>query len=198
MNTTKLTLDYYNTNSGKFIADTSTANMNTIRDDFLTYIPQGGNILDFGCGSGRDSKAFIDAGYNVVAMDGSVEMCNATKALIGQPVINCTFQEFSSHEIFDGIWACSSLLHLQKDDIHDVVKRIVNNLKSGGCLYMSFKYGSFTGERNGRFFTDLDESELSELMKDIPNIILEKTKITGDVRPGRNSEKWLNVFYIKE
>lgn len=198
MNNTELTLNYYNTNSEKFLVDTSGANMNAIRDEFLAYIPAGGKVLDFGCGSGRDSKAFLDEGYEVTAMDGSVEMCNATEKLTGQPVINCTFQEFETSEMFDGIWACSSLLHLTREDICEVVAKLVACLKPGGCLYMSFKYGTFSGERNGRFFTDLDEEGLAEITERIGGLKLDKLALTGDVRPGRSNEKWLNAFYIAE
>ena len=188
------TIEYYNENAEKFISDTQTVSMSEVQKVFLSNIPVGGKILDLGCGSGRDSKAFIDAGYNVVSVDGSWQMCDATSKLTGHPTICSTFQDYKTTDIFDGIWACASLLHLSFDDIEKVVKKLANNLSENGCFYMSFKYGQYCGERNGRFFTDLDELQVKALIERIPLLKLDTIKLTSDVRPGRDDEKWLNCF----
>ena len=197
MNKTDLTLKYYNVNAEKFSAGTIDAGMEQLQNEFLSYIPEGGTILDLGCGSGRDSKAFLDKGYDVIAIDGSEELCKLAESYIGKPVICTTFQEYVPDTELNGIWACSTLLHLEKDDIHDVVKKLTNYLKKGGCFYMSFKYGDTSEDRNGRFFTDLTENSIHELLSDVTDLRLVTEKITNDVRPGRSEEKWLNVFYIK-
>ena len=62
-------------------------------------------------------------------------------------------------------------------------------------MYCSFKYGEFEGERNGRFFTDLNEESLNELINNTGFKVLE-TSISLDVRVDRN-EKWLNVVLSK-
>lgn len=196
-NETKLTLEYYNRNARAFAQDTVTAGMDAVHQQFLKWIPEGGSILDLGCGSGRDSKAFLDAGYKVVMVDGSEALCKIAGELTGQKGICCLFQDYRTDEIFDGIWACSSLLHLDKEDIHDVVKRLVKNLRQGGCFYMSFKYGMFSGERNGRYFTDFTEDEIARLFTDLSELQLIDERITHDVRPGRENEKWLNLYYRK-
>ena len=67
-------------------------------------------------------------------------------------------------------------------------------LKEDGVFYVSFKYGTFSGERNGRYFTDMDESSFDTMLQDIPELVIEREYITEDVRPGREAEKWLNVF----
>ena len=192
------TLEYYNTNADSFISNTVEADVNGLRREFLKYIPDGGTILDLGCGSGRDSKAFIKAGYDVVAVDGSEALCKSASELIGQDVICSTFQDYSPNVQFDGIWACATLLHLEKNDIHDVVSKLSRNLNKGGCFYMSFKYGDHSGERNGRFFTDMTKESLIELLEDVTELSLEEDYITSDVRPGRSDEKWLNVIYKRK
>jgi SAM-dependent methyltransferase len=194
---TKVTLQYYANKAKDFSEDTQTVNFSNIQQEFLKYIPQGGMILDLGCGAGRDSKAFIDAGYNVVAMDGSLELCQIASKYIGQEVICATFQEFSSTMLFDGIWACASLLHISMDDLKTVMPKLVKILKKGGCFYISFKYGDFSGIRNGRFFTDMTELSFESLISSVPDVKVDHYSITGDVRPGRGSEKWLNIFLKK-
>jgi 2-polyprenyl-3-methyl-5-hydroxy-6-metoxy-1,4-benzoquinol methylase len=192
------TLDYYNKNAMGFCDNTINANMENLYELFLSYIQQGGRILDLGCGSGRDTKAFIDRGYNVQAIDGSEELCKIASQYTGQPVLCKLFRDLDYSNEFDGIWACSSLLHLSKAELSGVFEKMIRALYSVGYIYMSFKYGDFSGERNGRFFTDINEEGLNELLTNYSNLKIIELKITGDVRVGREQEKWLNVLLKKE
>ena len=72
-----------------------------------------------------------------------------------------------------------------------------NATKKNGIIYVSFKYGDFEGERNGRYFTDMTEESMSELLTYIPELKVEKQWITGDVREGRGDERWLNMILRK-
>ena len=190
----KLTLKYYEENAQSFCLDTQDVDFSIFQLEFMKGLPQGGRILDLGCGSGRDSKAFLQAGYHVTAVDGSFELSRKTSAFIGQPVICATFQEYVPAGNFDGIWACASLLHLPSEELAEIISRMAGSLNQGGKFYVSFKYGEFRGMRNGRFFQDMTESSLGELLKDIPELRVVSMKITGDVRPGREKELWLNVL----
>ena len=107
------------------------------------------------------------------------------------------FQDLNFDNDFDGVWACASLLHLEKDKLPDVLTKITKALKGGGVLYASFKYGTFSGERNGRFFTDLDDESFETLIADIPELVLKEKYISTDVRQGRENEHWLNAIVIK-
>ena len=79
-----------------------------------------------------------------------------------------------------------------------VFQKMEKALKKDGILYVSFKYGTFEGERNGRYFTDMTEDTLKELTEKIPNLVQEEQWITSDVRPGREDEKWLNIILRKQ
>ena len=70
-------------------------------------------------------------------------------------------------------------------------------LKKKGIVYTSFKYGEFEGERNGRYFTDFKIETFKEFIQDIGDLKLDEYWITGDVRPGRGEEKWLNIILQK-
>ena len=193
----KLTLDYYNEKARAFCDDTQDVEFSAFQRAFTSHIPEGGRILDLGCGSGRDSRAFLNAGYQVTAVDGSVELCRIASEFIGQPVLCATFQDYVPAEVFDGIWACASLLHIPSEELEGLMARLAGSLRRGGCFYVSFKYGDFRGMRNGRFFQDMTESSLGELLKGIPELEVISMKITGDVRPGREKELWLNVLLKK-
>ena len=191
------TLDYYNEKTEEFIDATVNVDFSETQDKFLTLLPQGAHILDFGCGSGRDTKYFLDKGFLVTATDGSVELCKFASELSGIEVKQMFFEELSEIETYDGIWACSSILHLPYAELKDVMQKMIRAVKSGGIIYTSFKYGTFEGERNGRYFTDMDEAKLNEFLQNFSDVKLEELWVKGDVRPDRSAEKWLNLILRK-
>lgn len=192
-----ITLDYYNQNAQSFVAGTVSVDFHETQDRFLKLLDQGSLVLDFGCGSGRDTKYFLEHGMYVEASDGSEELCRIARDYTGIPVKQMLFQELKETEKYDGIWACSSILHLPKQELKAVLKRMAGALKEQGIIYTSFKYGDFEGERNGRYFTDFTEDTFRDFVADITGIQIEEVWITGDVRQGRNEEKWLNLIIRK-
>ena len=188
------TLKYYEQDPDSFVAGTLTADMSDTRSRFCSELPQDALILDFGCGSGRDTKAFLDAGYRVEATDGSEELCNRATGIIGIPVKRMLFQELNEQNRYDGIWACASILHLPKKELANVIRKIEIALKPGGILYTSFKYGSFEGIRAERYFTDFTEETLSAFWKAATSLRIFDLWITQDVRPGREEERWINLL----
>ena len=191
------TLDYYNEKTEEFIDATVNVDFSETQDKFLSLLPQGAHILDFGCGSGRDTKYFLDKGFLVTATDGSVELCKFASELSGIEVKQMFFEELSEIETYDGIWACSSILHLPYAELKDVMQKMIRAVKCGGIIYTSFKYGTFEGERNGRYFTDMDEVKFNEFLQNFSDVKLEALWVKGDVRPDRSAEKWLNLILRK-
>ena len=191
------TLKYYEQNASTFVEGTVFADMHDARTRFLRTLPPHAYILDFGCGSGRDTKAFLEQGYRVVAVDGSIELCRMASELTGISVKQMLFEDLSETEMYDGIWACASILHLPRKELMGVLKKISDALKIGGILYTSFKYGDFEGIRSGRYFIDFTEGSFGELMEGIPSLRTIETWITNDVRPGRGDERWLNILLEK-
>ena len=108
------TLGYYNKNFEIFSKDTFDVSMKKIQDRFSSYIREGGYILDFGCGSGRDTKYFLNKGFRVDAVDGSEKMCEIACKNTGIEVKTQLFSELDDINTYDGIWACSSILHLAR------------------------------------------------------------------------------------
>ena len=182
MNTT---LEYYNQNAISFVQGTKDVDFKTIQENFTKRLPKGSHILDFGCGSGRDTKYFLEQGYQVTAIDGSEELCKIASEYTGIQVKQMLFQELNEVNIYDGVWACSSILHLTMKELELVLKKISMALKENGILYTSFKYGTFAGERNGRYFTDMTEETFQKLLLKISELVIEDVAITTDVRPER-------------
>ena len=191
------TIQYYDENAKNFIESTQTVDMHLTQDRFLSLLSENSTILDYGCGSGRDTKYFLDKGYTVDATDGSAEICKLASEFTGVQVKQMLFQELSAEDRYDGIWACSSILHLPKPELSDVFQKMIRALKDCGVIYTSFKYGIFEGERNGRYFTDFTETAFQEFLRQLPELTIEDEWITADVRPGRDDEKWLNLLLRK-
>ena len=192
------TLQYYEKNAAAFALGTMHLDFHETQDRFLRRVPSGGLVLDFGCGAGRDSKYFREKGYQVEAVDGSLELCRIASEYTGIPVRRMLFQELAATNHYDGIWACSSILHLPKKELGEVFGKMQEALKPGGTFYTSFKLGTFEGIRNGRYFTDFTPESFEAFLGYFPGLSLEESWITGDIRPGRREEKWLNLLLKKQ
>lgn len=191
------TLNYYNQCAEAYNETTLNIEFDSKREMLLKYLQPNAHILDLGCGSGRDSKGFLQKGYKVTAVDGSKELCKIASKNIGQDVICQLFNELDAVNEFDGVWACASLLHLPTNELKQTLKRVEKALKKDGYFYASFKYGDFEGERDGRYFNDCTEVSFSTLLKEFPNLELQEVEVTTDVIPGRKNVSWLNVIMKK-
>lgn len=191
------TIEYYERNAEAFELDTAGLDMEYLYGPFLEHIPPSGRILDAGCGPGRDSRAFLDRGYDVVAFDASERMVELASRRTGKNCILLRFDEMEFSEEFDGIWASASLLHVPRAQLNDAFRRLLRAAKSGGVLYMSFKLG--TGERmkDGRQFTDFTEEDLAVFVGTFPEAEILRIWHTSDQRPGRTGEQWVNALLRK-
>lgn len=190
---TSATLKYYKENVDEFYESTVVADVTPLRERFIKYLPESASVLDFGCGSGRDTKAFMDEGFDVTAIDGSRELCIRASQYSGVEVKCMDFFELNDKERFDGIWACASVLHVDIDRIPELLTKMREALVPGGVVYLSFKYGSFAGMRNGRYFVDLDERRFRQILSRVSGLeIIDEWK-TGDVRKDKDVD-WLNVI----
>lgn len=131
-------------------------------------------------------------------MDGSEQLCQIASELTGIKVRQMLFHELEVNEKYDGIWACASILHLQKKELKEILEKMLTALKSDGWIYTSFKYGEYEGERNGRYFTDFTIDTFADFVQEIHNLQIEEYWITEDVRLGRSKERWLNLILQKK
>ena len=192
------TLSFYQKNAAQYFSETVDLDISSNRERFLNLIPNKGHILDLGCGSGRDSRFFLDNNYRVTPLDASQELATLASDFIGKPVEIISFYELNYFNAFDGIWACASLLHCPKAEMGSILKRITYALKPQGLVYMSFKLG--VGERideKGRFFNDYTEMELVDLLKTQHCLSLVDSWVENKpLRSGMQS--WVNTLVKKE
>lgn len=189
------TLDYYERHVSAFADSTAGVDMSAILSEFALQLPEGATVLDWGCGTGRDSKALCNRGFNIVSTDASPSMCRMAKELFGVDARCESFGDLDEECVYDGIWACASLLHVLIADLPFVIEKARRALKQNGVFYASFKLGDFEGMRGGRWFSDLDERALKELLQ--PGFDVIRIWTTEDVRPERAGEKWLNSLSRK-
>lgn len=190
-------IDYYNRHASDYYDNTVEISMKEILEKFIVLLPEGGTVLDLGCGSGRDSLFLIEEGFDVTALDGSSELCELAEIHIGQEVLNMRFEEIDFQEVFDGVWACASLLHVPEEKIDMILEKVITSLNKKGILYMSFKYGNFSGERNGRYFKDYNTGEIKELIARHKELEIIEIFKTNDLRKERADEKWIHVLAKK-
>jgi 2-polyprenyl-3-methyl-5-hydroxy-6-metoxy-1,4-benzoquinol methylase len=191
-------VDYYEVHADEYCRSTVGLDMTSVSRRFLSELAPGSHILDAGCGSGRDSKVFLQSGHTVTAFDASPEMARFATAYTGQKCRVLRFQEVDFQEKFDAIWACASLLHVPRCEMESVLRRLIAALRSGGIMYVSFIEGE--GERvsaDGRLYNSYTAKSLREL--------LEGMSMVGEIAFWRSDEipssdqraPWLNCLFKK-
>lgn len=193
-----MSLKFYDEKGKFFFERTAYLDLKYLHDAFAELLPKNAHILDSGCGSGRDAKAFIERGYQVTAFDGSATMVKLASEFTGLDVQYLTFEEMNFDAEFDAVWANASLLHVPKAELPALFPKFLAALKPDGLWFMSFKLGE--GERKDDFerhFTFFTEQGFQEFIAPFSELKIEKLIITQDNRPQHEGEKWLNAILRK-
>jgi SAM-dependent methyltransferase len=192
------TTRYYNQHATTFFQSTVDVDMGPLHAKFLAHVPPGGRILDAGCGSGRDAKAFKDRGHEVDAFDASAELARLASEHLGQTVAVHTFLELDAHAVYDGVWACASLLHVPLADQPAAWARLWQALRPGGVVYASYKLGQGCRvDDTSRAFTDANETLVSDWLGGQADVQQLTSWISPDQRGGARPD-WLNVLSIRQ
>lgn len=187
-------LPYYRLNAQAYANATREVNMSALHARFLLYVPEGSLILDAGCGSGRDTFAFLQKGYRVEAFDACPELAQLASQHTGISVDTRSFVELKASNRYDAIWACASLLHVPELEQTLAWAKLWSALKPGGLVYASYKLGlSSRFDEQGRPFTDANERRLAKWTAPLPDAEKVEAWLTCDQR-AELSQHWLNVL----
>ena len=192
------TLDYYNENAEEYCTQTKEGDFLENYNRFLSRIDKKAYILDFGCGSGRDSKYFLENGYKVRAIDGSIKMCEIASRYINQEVEYMDFSDLDDLDTYDAIWACASILHVEKEKLPSILSKMLRALKPNGIIYTSFKKGEGYMIKEGKYYNFLTKEELEKVLEEV----LDDAKIvdcfeTLPTTKRQDGSEWINFIIQK-
>ena len=189
------TLSWYRDNAIQYAEETRNSLVLDALWEFLSRMKEGGTILDYGSGSGRDSAYFINKGFSVDSLDGSAEMKAQAERLFGIKVKLASFLSLEEKDKYDGIWAQASILHLEEHDLRVALTLIERALKRDGVFYSSFRKGEEDGYEKGRWYTNMTERRFLSFLP--ASLYVEKIWESQDVRPGVN-RTWLSIICRKK
>ena len=132
---------------------------------FIKAIPEGGRVLDLGCGPGFAAAEMARHGCNVEAIDGSAEMVAAASKPPGVIARQATFNDLPAQATYYGIYANFSLLHAKRADFNRHIQACHAALLPGGIFHLAMKLG--TGAKRdalGRFYTYYTAEELKQIL----------------------------------
>ena len=118
------------------------------------------DILDLGCGPGRDLQYFNSMGHAVIGLDGSEALVSLARLNSGCEFLQQNFlaMDLPEHR-FDGVFANASLFHVPSQELPQVLRAVHASLRPDGVLFCSNPRGNneegFSGDRYSCFF-DLD------------------------------------------
>ncbi len=155
---TTTTVEHYNRVADDFREGTRDHDVSQNIDALLRHIegPTPWQILDFGCGPGRDLKTFTSMGHVAVGLDGSERFAEMARSETGCEVLQQNFLELDLPPArFDGIFANAVLFHVPRQELPRVLLQLHATLKPGGVLFSSNPRGQnqegWNGERYGAY-----------------------------------------------
>ena len=188
---------FYNERAKSYFEQTVNLDMDAARKHFAQHVEPGGLVVDAGCGSGRDSRWFLDNGFCCYSYDASDELAARAQAYLGAPLqVHCHRHDaLALGEPADGIWASASLLFLSDEDLATALQTFHRNLKPGGVLFTSFKHGSGWRQDGERRFRDL-RPEDAVLLEQLSGLKLLRVHSDEDAQ-GRGNQ-WNSFLLRKE
>ncbi len=188
------TVGHYDANADSFWEGTKDHDVSQNRDAFLSACVQGKSldIVDFGCGPGRDLKYFKEIGHVPVGLDGSKAFCEFARRHTQCQVLQQTFLNLKLPKAaFDGVFANASLFHIPRQVLPRVLKELHESLRSGGVLFSSNPRGEgevWQGQRYGHYM----ELETSRPFLEAAGFEIEHHYYRPTGKP-RHEQPWLAI-----
>ena len=132
---------------------------------FIDILPPGSSVLDAGCGAGWDSERLTGAGMIVKSIDASPGMVAEANRRRGVNAARRRFDQLNYDKEFDGIWANSSLQHVPRAELPEILRILSAALKPGGLFFFDVHQGrSHWRDSLGRLYCRYERKELTDLL----------------------------------
>ena len=161
----KFNIAHYEENAESFRIGTQHHDVSQNIAALLDALPQEKtlDILDFGCGPGRDLRVFKALGHRPVGLDGCKEFCKMAQEQSGCPTLNQQFLKLELEEnSYDGIFANASLFCVPSQELPRVLTELHSALKKDGILFSSNPRGNAEGWQGQRYahYMEFETSQL--------------------------------------
>ncbi|APW64426.1 hypothetical protein LPB137_00555 [Poseidonibacter parvus] len=200
----KNTINYYEKNANSLISRYESADISDLQDFLINTFTKKSQLLEIGCGSGRDAMFMTKHNYNIIGIDGSSNMIEEAKN-IHPELLGKLFQKILPNDLqfdreFDGIYSIATLMHLTKTDIKKTILKIYNLLNQNGKFLMSISLFRDDIDKNGfdekgRFFLVLNFEEWIKICEDSGFKIIETKRNKDGLN--RNGIEWLTLVAQK-
>ncbi|HKZ02153.1 MAG TPA: class I SAM-dependent methyltransferase [Pyrinomonadaceae bacterium] len=185
------TKKFYELTAAKYAEETLPIRLDDLWNTFSTRLFPHASVLDLGCGGGRDLKELARRGLSVVGVEYSVPLAELARQYSRQEVWVGDMRVFDlGVGKFDGIWAVASLLHVPRNEIVGVLRKLYEALRSNGILLTSMKKGKGNETApDGRYFEFYHPEEWELMLKTVgfdiegQQVSTEKRQtVSGDAR----------------
>ena len=190
-----VTLNHYQLSAESFWLGTYNHDVSQNINAFLDVLPKDKvlDILDFGCGPGRDLLTFKKMGHQPMGLDGSKAFCKMAQRHSGCAVLQQQFLSLSLGEAqFDGVFANASLFHVPRQELNGVLTACHRALRPGGILFMSNPRGNAEGWQGDRFASYMEFEETESALEQTGFSVLHHY-YRPEGKP-RNQQPWLAIL----
>jgi SAM-dependent methyltransferase len=191
------TTRFYADNASAYAGHSSDAGKDRL-ERFRAQLPVDADILELGCGGGRDSAWMLERGLRVTPTDGTPEMAAEASRRLGFDIGVLRFEDINMVDAYGGVWANACLLHVPRAKLFGILQRIHMALRTGGVFYASLKAGKAEGHDGlGRYYNYPSRDWLSGVYQGLPWSSVEIEESIGgayDMQP----TDWLHVTAVKQ
>lgn len=164
---------------------------------FMDALPNGGRVLDLGCGPAQSSRHMLDAGFDVDAVDASDAMVRVAAKMNNVIVRLGTFDDITQIAAYDGVWANFSLLHAPENRLSDYINAIAHALRENGVFHIGMKIGEgMSRDAINRRYTYVTPAFLDGLLVDA-GLKVTATDEGSEVGLAGTNDPWVVKMAVK-
>jgi ubiquinone/menaquinone biosynthesis C-methylase UbiE len=185
---------FYEERAEAYAAATRDTDLGILWSRFEALVRPGSQMVDLGCGSGRDMRRFANEGLMPIGLDRSFPLCRIAAQFSGCPTVagDVRALPFCSGA-FEGAWVAAVLLHLPAPDVAIAVAEIHRVLRPGGTAMISFKAGTGSEEdEQGRFMYLYEEGDLLPIFAKVGFCAIDAVRTLEERGPSEVS--WIAYF----